>query len=148
MKYTFWIFLALSTLWYTSCGDSEEDQLIGKYVLTQLDFSNCIDPDEVMFEFNNGGLCAEEDGVYACIFFCLTFSETELTVDISATEDGNEIFSLSQAAAYDPESESIDFCLPDNTCDGIVVSNNKDRITFSGFDDDLGCNFSFIMERS
>lgn len=148
MKYTLLTLSLLLTFHFTSCGDSEEDQLLGKYTLTQLEFSNCIDPDEVMFEFNNGGLCAEEDGVYACLFFCLTFSETELTVDLRATEDGNEIFNLSQAASYDPESESIDFCLPGNDCDGITVSNNKDRITFSGYDDDLECDFTFVMERS
>lgn len=147
MKNLLSLLVLLSLFFMTSCGEGE-DQLIGKYVLTDIQFSGCLDPDEATFQFDNGGLCITEDGVYGCLFFCLTFSENSLMVDISATEDGNEIFSLSQSAAYDPESETIDFCLPDNTCDGITVSDDKKRIVFSGYDDDLECDFTFTMQKA
>ena len=138
--------LVIAMSFLMSCGEGE-DTISGEYCMTDLQFSGCSDLSAVDLVFDDGGLCLEEDGVYGCVFFCLNFTETSLSINIRATEDGEEVLNLDQSAMFDPDSETIDFCLPNATCDGITVSDDKDRITFSGFDSDLGCDFVLVMER-
>ena len=140
-------FLALLfTLW--SCGSDEPDTVSGKYIMTELDFGDCNNITEEVPVFEDGALCVVEDGINNCVSFCLDFTETTLDITIIASADGAEIFNSSQSVSFDPESEEIDFCLPDADCDGVTISNDRNSITIEGFDADLGCSFSMLLERS
>ena len=134
-----------------SCGtDNQDDQLLGKYVLTSFEVSDCLNPDDdISFVNEEDGVCAEMDGVKLCFNICFTFTDESFKYDVFVTEDGRSLLNFSTTADFDPTSENLDFCLLEGVeCEGVEVSDDYSKITLMGPGSNSACFLTYVLERT
>ncbi len=149
-KFKFYLLAICSIFLLASCSSDDEAtiaDLSGTYVGTKIETSNCTDSAEnVNYSGNSDdGICFEEDGLTGCILLELTFNNNSYTATYTINAGGFMITST-DTGTYDPDAGADEICI-DGDCGDIQVSNNGDKLTFTGNDPETGCDLRFELEK-
>lgn len=129
--------LVLLVLLFTACGsDSEEDEVVGRWSLSQFKVDCPMDVD-VSFSFTASAGCYDLDGDRVCFFIDLSEDGTGL-ITASYNDDVE-----TTAITYTATSSQIIICESSSDCETFQLDGN----TLSAVDRDAECEESFLFTK-